>query len=75
MVNEKSEKDRIKTWELVIQEVLVKVTDKDPKELRYIISARTINSALSKSCKFMRDRNLHEKYLIIGLTKLHTVDY
>jgi hypothetical protein len=69
MAEEKPEKDRIKTWLLTMKDQ----TSDDIKE--FVITGRTINSALSKSCKFMRDKNIHERYLIVSLVKLHTVDY
>jgi len=65
--------DKVHVWEVILR---APTTEPDKKwdERRFNVSARMVNSALSKASKYMKDHNLQD-FMVFSLQSIAIIDY
>jgi len=68
----KATSDKRHVWEVII--IKVDHNNGNKVEQRFNVSARMVNSALSKASRYMKDHKMVD-FMIVSLTSIAIVDY
>jgi len=66
--------DKRHVWEVIVRSPTTAPGEKWT-ERRFNISARMVNSALSKAARYMKDHKFDEKFMIVSLSSIAVIDY